>query len=213
MHLKNGLLYAILDNEVIKKYDLDILRLATGLSISGVDLFQFRFKQLSDAAALAIAKKLSKIIHKRKKIFIVNDRVDIAYLSGADGVHLGKGDIPSYSARVILGKRKMIGRTVHSAGEFAQFVKEPIDYISLGPVFKTKTKPHLVPWRIESIKRLLPKTRKLAFVIGGINVHNVSSLLINHIKNIAVCRGILLARKPKESAKSLKQCIKEVSCN
>lgn len=211
MRSNNGLLYVILDDEVIQQYRLDVFSLASELSGAGVDLFQFRFKNTADNAALEIAKRLAKLIHRRQKIFIVNDRVDIAYLSGADGVHLGKGDLLPKYARTILGRDKIIGRTVHSGQEFNMCIREAIDYISLGPVFKTKTKPTLTPWRASSIARLLSKTKKISFVIGGITLDNVARLKDEQITNIALCRGILLSKNPKKAAQEFKKCLLKVS--
>ncbi|OPX29387.1 MAG: hypothetical protein B1H08_03960 [Candidatus Omnitrophica bacterium 4484_171] len=91
--LETGLIYVILDTETIDKYRLDIFKLAGKLSCTDVDIFQLRFKNGNDRKTLELATKLAGIIHKRKKIFIVNNRIDIASLAGADGIHLGKNDI------------------------------------------------------------------------------------------------------------------------
>ena len=90
---RNGLLYVILDKEVIDKAEANIFSLADKLAHFGVDILQLRAKGISDKEYIYLAKKLSKIIRKRKKLFIINDRADIAYLSNASGLHLGEGDV------------------------------------------------------------------------------------------------------------------------
>ena len=208
---KNGLLYLILDTEVIKTAGRDILFLAEKLSLGGVDVFQLRAKTMNDKKTLELAKKLSKIIQSLKRTFIVNDRVDIAYLSGADGLHLGKDDILVSSARKILGKKAIIGKTVHSMKELSSFQKEDLDYLSIGPVFPTQTKPDLEALKVNELGFLLKKSKQLTFAIGGINLYNINLLFDQGIRNIAVCRGIISAANPKIAVQDFKECLKKAS--
>jgi len=214
---KNGLLYVILDKEVTDKAKINIFLLAEKLAYFGVDIFQLRAKGLNDKKYLSLATELSKIIRKRKKLFIVNDRADIAYLSEASGLHLGKSDISVYQARKIIGKEAIIGKTIHSPEELENLnTQEParrsrVDYISFGPAFKTKTKPNLKPLTSKKLKILIEKSKKLIFAIGGINQYNIDSLLGSGIKNIAICRGIILAKNLKTTISNYKKCLKKVS--
>ncbi|MCK4912941.1 MAG: thiamine phosphate synthase [Candidatus Omnitrophica bacterium] len=214
---KNGLLYVILDKEVTDKAKINIFLLADKLAYFGVDLFQLRAKGLSDKECLSIATKLSKIIQKRRKMFIVNDRADIAYLAGASGLHLGENDISPFQARKIIGKGTIIGKTIHSLGELKNLNTQEridgakIDYVSFGPTFKTKTKPSLQPLASEELKILIKKSKKLIFAIGGINQYNIDSLLDSGINNIAICRGIILAKNLKTTVNNYKKCLNKVS--
>ena len=214
---KNGLLYLILDKEVTDKAGLNIFSLADKLASLEIDIFQLRVKTTSDKEYLSIATKLSKIIRKRKKIFIVNDRADIARLSKASGVHLGENDIKVSQAREILGKQAIIGKTIHCLKELVRLENEErkqtdkVNYISFGPVFKTKTKPNLKPLTSNKLKKLVTKSKKLMFAIGGINKYNINSLLESGITNIAICRGIIMAKNLKISVKEYKKCLKKVS--
>jgi len=210
-HLKTGLLYVILDKEVIDKNRLNIFTLADRLAKAGVDILQFRFKNIVDRVALDIAQRLSKIIHKKGKIFIINDRVDIAYIAKADGVHLGRDDVDTKTAKSILGKNKFIGKTAHTKKELLTFAKEDVDYLSIGAVFKTKTKPKSKPLGVKFIKAVTPLADKPLFAIGGINLRNVSYLFKIDIKNIAVCRGVILSKNIPKTVSEFKRCLKEVS--
>ncbi|MCD6583352.1 MAG: thiamine phosphate synthase [Candidatus Omnitrophica bacterium] len=208
---RNGLLYAILDKEIIEQKQLDMFSLAERLLDYGVDILQFRFKDLSDNLALHLAKRLSKIVYNREAIFLVNDRVDIAYLSGANGVHLGRDDIPPGEARRILGKKRIIGKTIHSLEEFNKFKSEPVDYFSFGPVFRSPIKPYLPLWNKDSLKNTIRKVKKKYFVVGGISLRNINSVVRMGIKNIAVCRGLILSKDLKKTVRSFKKCLEKVS--
>jgi thiamine-phosphate pyrophosphorylase len=204
-------IYVILDTEVISKANLDIFRLTEKLTSYGVDVFQLRAKNICDKELLSIATKLAKIIHKRKRIFIVNDRADIAYLSGAHGLHLGKDDISPKEARKLLGRNKIIGKTTHSQKELNVFKREPLDYLSFGPVFKTKTKPALGALKKRELKNMLKNVNKPVFVIGGISLGNINRLGSLGIKNIAVCRDIILSKNYKNTIEEFKKCLKKLS--
>ena len=214
---KNGLLYVILDKKVIDKVKGDIFSLADKLACYGVDLLQLRVKDICDKELLFLAKRLSKIIHQRKKLFIVNDRADIAYLSGASGLHLGERDISADQARRLLERKAIIGRTIHHHNELKDTLTgtsieaKEIDYISIGPAFKTKTKPHLKPLTFKKLKTVISKSKKLIFAIGGINLYNIDSLLKSGVKNIAVCRDILEAKDLKTAVSEYKKCLRRVS--
>jgi len=209
--LETGLIYVILDTETIDKYRLDIFKLAGKLSCTDVDIFQLRFKNGNDRKTLELATKLAGIIHKRKKIFIVNNRIDIASLAGADGIHLGKNDINTDAARSILGPHKIIGRTIHSFLELKSLNKDNIDYFSVGPIFTTKTKPSLKPISNNSLSKIVNSVNKPLFAIGGINLRNLNLLLEKSIKNISLCRGIILEKDMNGTIKELKKCLAEHS--
>lgn len=204
-------LYVILDTAVTYENNLDIFATADKLAKYGADIFQLRNKNICDKKLLEIACKLKKILGKRKKKFIINDRADIAYLSDADGLHLGKNDIPPDKARKILKKNKLIGKTAHSLKELEQFQKEPIDYFGIGPVFETETKPELPPLKITQLKIMISSAQKAIFAIGGINLYNINSLCKLGIKNIALSRGILLSKDFKSTVEGLKECLRKAS--
>ena len=200
-----GLLYVILDNQTIEENNLDIYKLAEELSLQEIDFFQFRFKNLSDKKAVEISLKLSKILHKRRKVFIINNRPDIALASGADGVHLGKEDFPLNLVRKVLKNKKIVGRTVHSYAEFLQVKDEKIDYLSVGPIFPTSLKPELIPISQEDAEKIQKEAKKLIFAIGGINLKNLKKVLNMGFKNIALCQGLILSKNLKKTIRCLKE--------
>jgi len=202
-----GLLYVILDKKIIEEANLDIFSLTDELAHYKVDIFQLRAKEAGDKELLQLARGLAKIIHKQRKIFIVNDRADIAYLSGADGLHIGENDISPKEARKILGEKAILGSTIHSLDELRRLQKEKTNYTGIGPVFKTKTKPSLAPLQSKELRTIISNTNKLVFAIGGINLYNIGSLVAMGIQNVAICRGLILCKDLKEAVGEYKECL------
>ncbi len=174
---------------------------------SGIDIFQLRFTNGSDREILNTAIALRKMIHKKNKMLIVNNRPDIAFLSKADGVHLGSDDIDTKLAKSLLGPHKIVGRTVHSLSELKGLTLKHVDYLSVGPVFRTKTKPELNPIDTREMDKIIRGAKKPLFAIGGINLKNVPRLVKHNIRNISVCRGIILEKDIKRTVKELKKCL------
>ncbi|OQX81500.1 MAG: hypothetical protein B6D56_02165 [Candidatus Omnitrophica bacterium 4484_70.1] len=205
MYTWSGLLYVIIDEQTVRRNKLNIYNLARKLSCLDIDIFQFRFYNIEDNTALSIGIKLSKIFHEKRKVFIINNRVDFAYLCEANGVHLGEDDIPPFFARNLLGKNKLVGRTIHSYSEFSKIKKEPVDYLSLGPLFPTELKPSLRCCPQSEVKKILKNSKKPIFAIGGITTQNLDKVIEMGFKNIALCREIILSENPKKIVKIFKK--------
>ena len=125
--------------------------------------------------------------------FIVNDRVDIACISGADGVHLGQEDISVTEARKILGPRKIIGRSCQTIAHVRAAVGEGADYIGFGSVFKTLTKPGREPMDLARLRVAAGRSRVPLFAIGGITQENLGQVIVCGVSRVAICRDILLS--------------------
>ena len=173
------------------------------------DIVQLRGKEISDKLFLDYAIGFNKICKEHKITFIVNDRPDIALYAGADGVHLGQDDIAPSAARKILGKDKIVGLSTHSISQIkkSENIKE-IDYIGIGPIFKTGTKPKAKPLGLGIIKKI-SKTRKnlLYFAIGGIDTYNIHRLLEAGARRIAVISCVFNSKNPLTTAKTLKKIL------
>ncbi len=203
--LKNSLLYLILDREVLS-YPA-ILSVARKSVRAGVDIIQLRDKISSDADFLSLALKLKKIT-QGKAVFIVNDRLDAAILSQADGLHLGQEDLPLKLARKLLGPGKIIGISCHNLSQALKAQREGADYIGLGPVFSTLTKPGLKAIGLEVISKVKSRLKIPFFAIGGVSFSNVSLALRAGANKIAVCRGICSQRNVFRACSSLKEILK-----
>lgn len=147
---------------------------------AGAGLIQIREKTLSARELFEDALAAVEKAHKADAIVLINDRVDIAIMSGADGVHLGQDDLPAAAARKILGKDAIIGVSTHSHEQVrSALIDGNANYIAFGPIFSTSTKsdhePVVGPEAIRQIKLLTGEVPLVA--IGGINKGNLANVL------------------------------------
>ena len=189
----NGL-YAITDQ------NSDVLEKIEDILIGGVKLIQHRFKTGTDKNRLEEAIKIKKLCKKYNALFIVNDRVDIALASDADGIHLGKNDLDLKTARKLLGNSKIIGISANNEIDISTSIKDGCDYIGIGPVFKTSTKKDKEPLGLEKIKSLTKDIKIPWFAIGGINKKNISYLKNNGFSKFAIVSELMNSDDPKEEA-------------
>ncbi len=183
-------IYLILDRKLAGKRSYSEIIEKTAKH--GVKIIQLREKGICDRDYLDTALEVKHICKKNNVLFIVNDRIDIALATNADGVHLGQDDIPPEYARKILGKNKIIGISAGNAKEFEYALKQDIDYISPGPVFATSTKNDAgKAVGINFVKFVLSKTEKPVIPIGGINKNNIKQLKESGIDKVAVISAIL----------------------
>ncbi|MDJ0688474.1 MAG: thiamine phosphate synthase [Xenococcaceae cyanobacterium MO_188.B32] len=163
----------------------------------GVSLVQYREKKIEDDnILLAQAQQLCQLCHKYNALFIVNDRVDLAVAVDADGVHLGQQDIPIALARHILGSQKIIGRSTTNPEEMQKAIAEGADYIGVGPVYKTPTKPTKAAAGFEYVRYAAANSPIPWFAIGGINLSNLPDVLEAGAQRVAVVRAIMQAEQP-----------------
>ena len=163
----------------------------------GVSLVQYRDKDLvDDNIRLAQAQELCQLCHKYNALFIVNDRVDLALAVDADGVHLGQQDIPIALARQILGSGKIIGRSTTNPEEMQKAIAEAADYIGVGPVYKTPTKPNKAAAGFEYVRYAAANSPLPWFAIGGINLNNLRNVLEAGAQRVSVVRAIMQAEQP-----------------
>lgn len=176
----------------------------------GADIVQLRSKTLSDLQLYRMGLKIRKIADRYKKLFFVNDRLDLALACGADGLHLGQDDLPSETVRRIAvqaGKKLLLGKSTHRISQSLAAVKEHVDYIGVGPVFATPTKPGYVPAGLNFVREAA-KRIKIPFVaIGGIDRDNIHEVLSAGARRIAVVRAIFNERKPENAAREIRRAI------
>lgn len=167
--------YFITDSKLSRKNNLEDVKEAIK---GGAKVVQYRDKEKNLIDFIREAFELKKICDKKKVLFLVNDSVGIALLTGANGVHLGQDDMPPKKAREILGKEKVIGVTAHTLEEAVAAEKQGADYLGLSPIFTTTTKLDAGPAAgLELIKKVKEKVRIPCVAIGGINEDNVDSVI------------------------------------
>ena len=189
-------LYVILDAALIPS---DELELALKLADAGVRLLQYRNKSASPRHVFETAKRLASHLGPRGVSFIVNDRPDIAALSGAKGVHVGQDDLDVEAARLVLGTDKCVGVSTHNLEQFQRAVATSADYIAVGPVFPTVTKANAGPTvGVEFIRDVRSLTEKPIVAIGGITLENAAQVMASGADSVAIISDVLCAPNPVE---------------
>ena len=171
----------------------------------GVDVVQLRDKHASREELLPLAVKLKEICDRAGALFTVNDDAELARLSGAHGVHLGQGDGPLASARGTLGPRAIVGRSVSNVGEALEAVEEGADYLGVGTVYATPTKPEeeaAGPALLREISR--SGVRVPWFAIGGVTFETAGEVAEAGALGFAVVRAVLDAEDPARAARELR---------
>lgn len=201
-------LYAIVDTSLVPPRRVGAV--AEQLIEGGAEILQLRAKGLAGGEFLALARILRKFTSDKGVLFIVNDRVDIAMASGADGVHLGQSDIPVEGARRLLGDRYIIGLSTHNLAEAAGAEGTTADYVSFGPVFITATKENAEPpLGTLTLKQARALVKKPLVAIGGITAARLHEVLSCGVDAVALISDILLCDEPAEKVRSIKKVIKE----
>ena len=185
---------------------LDSVRIALE---GGCRWIQLRMKEASPEEIIPIAKEAMAMCHKYGATFIIDDHVELVKLLGADGVHLGKNDMPISEARRILGKDFIIGGTANTFEDVRMHAEAGTDYIGCGPFRFTTTKKNLSPvLGLEGYTDIVSKMKaegiNLPIVaIGGITKEDIPSLMKTGITGIAISGSVLRAENPIEEMKEI----------
>jgi thiamine-phosphate pyrophosphorylase len=194
--------------------DSQILDLTRACAQGGADCIQLRAKGISDGHTFELAGEIVKVCKDADVISIINDRVDIAVAAGANGVHLGWDDLPTEQARKMQLTPMIFGLSTHSIDQLKTAISQRPDYVGLGPVFATNTKPHLAPAGLEYVAEAMPLLNDIApghVAIGGITLENIDEVLKAGAQAIAVCSAVTQAADPKAMCHKLKDKIMSVT--
>ena len=178
-------------------------RLVPELARAGVDLIQLREKEMDAGELLRVAAPIGIACREAGVPFIVNDRPDLAVTLAADGVHVGQDDVPVEAARAIVGER-IVGLSTHHREEIERAERSSTDYIAVGPVYETPTKPGRASVGLELLRFAAGVSSKPWFAIGGIDASNLDDILAAGATRIVVVRAITEAKDPVAAAAALK---------
>lgn len=170
----------------------------------GVDIVQLRMKDAADAQIVAAGRRFAQICARHGIPLILNDRPDLVGAIGADGVHLGQDDMPVEQARTVLGPDAIIGLSTHTPAQIDAIGPHPPDYIGVGPVHTTPTKPGRPAVGTELVAYAAAHARRPFFAIGGIDPSNVAAVVAAGASRIAVVRAITRSDDPRGAAASLR---------
>jgi thiamine-phosphate pyrophosphorylase len=173
----------------------------------GVDIVQLRLKDASDDEIVAAARDFRALCDRFGALFVLNDRPDLVDACGADGVHVGQEDTAPAAARAAVGPDRIVGLSTHSREQIEAAAGEPVDYVAVGPVFQTPTKPGRLPVGRELV-RFAAETLKLPwFAIGGVDTGNAAEVAAAGADRLAVVRAIRDADDPSAAAEALRAAL------
>jgi thiamine-phosphate pyrophosphorylase len=177
---------------------------------AGVDIVQLRERTLDDGPLLERAAVAREATHEAGALFVVNDRADIALACGADGVHVGQDDLPAKVVRDLIGDELLLGLSTHAPAELEVSAAEPVDYISVGPVEATPTKPGRPGTGLGYVRlaaERMPGGDRPFFITGGVSPESLPGLLEAGARRFVVVRGITEASDPAAAVRRLRQII------
>jgi len=179
----------------------DLLRAAVA---GGVDIVQLREKELGDDELVSVALAARALCERLGALFVINDRPAVAAEAGADGVHVGQDDMPPETVRELLGEDMLIGLSTHSEAEIDAVDPALVDYIGVGPVHETPTKPGRPSVGLELVRYAAGKAAVPFFAIGGIDEGNIDAVLEAGAERVCVLRAIGAAGDPQGAARALR---------
>jgi thiamine-phosphate pyrophosphorylase len=202
-------LYVVTDSDLSKgRSDAEIARMAYE---GGADVVQLRMKHADGGEMLSQAIAIREIAEDMCRIFIVNDRVDIAMASGADGVHLGQSDIPVEVARRLMGPDALIGCSVTTVEEAVKAVEDGADYIGVGSIFTTSTKPDAAQGLgLSPIYEIKQAVNVPVVAIGGINRGNIQDVIRAGADSAAVVSAVVAQDDVRAATHELRDLILKV---
>ena len=197
-------LYVVLDPAVAG--GRSVVEIARQAIAGGATMLQLRDKRSPDRDVLASATAISQLCRTESTPFIVNDRVDIAYACGADGVHLGHDDLPPAVARKLLGEDAIIGMSAGNLDELAAALPARPDYLGVGPMYATRTKNDagapVGPAMIRTLREAAPVIPLVG--IGGITAENAAAVIAAGADGIAVVSAVVGAQNVEAATRALR---------
>ncbi len=199
IRLADKKLYLVTDRKYAQSQDEFLDKIASALK-GGVGIVQLREKDTPAKEIIELGRKVKELCALYNALFIINDRPDIALILKADGVHLGQDDIDIRSAKHILGEDAIIGISTHCIEQASKAQDEGADYIGVGPVFSTPTKPGREAVGLDYVKWTSQNINIPCFAIGGIDLSNCQDVISSGASRLAVVRALINAESPEKTA-------------
>jgi thiamine-phosphate pyrophosphorylase len=199
-------LYGFIDTAYLG--DRDPMELTRAMIDGGVDVIQVRAKEFTHAQRVELTSAVLGAAFRFHVPVIVNDDIATAFETGADGVHLGQEDwaaIPRDQRTERLAHMRIVGISTHSLEQALAAERDGANYIGVGPVFATATKPGVSPVGLELIGQVKERVTVPFFAIGGINLESVDQVLEAGATRVAVVSAILKAPDARQAAAALKE--------
>ena len=177
----------------------------------GVDIVQLRIKDGRDERIVTTGRRYAEACAAHGALFILNDRPDLVAAAGADGVHVGQDDIAVSAARAIVGPDRIVGLSTHTPEQVDAAAGLDVDYIGVGPVHETPTKPGRPAVGLELVRYAAASAAQPFFAIGGITAGNVAAVVGACARRVAVVRALTEAGDPEATARALRDAVVRVA--
>ena len=201
-------LYAVTDRRWLDKITLE--EIVEEALKSGVTFLQLREKKLSQKEFLEEAIKIRKISNRYHIPFVINDNVEIAIASGADGVHVGQSDIKSRDIRSLIGSERILGISANTVETAKKAEQNGADYLGVGAVFPTKTKKDAKGISVEELREICEAVTIPVVAIGGIDENTVMKLKGSKIDGICVISAIFSKSDIEKATKKLRSLVEKI---
>lgn len=197
--------YFVLDPALCK--GRDAAAVAEAALVGGVTFMQLRDKSEDSESQLYMAEKIVKLCRAANVPLLINDHVDIALKSKADGAHLGQGDMPPETARKLLGAERLIGWTAFTEDHFKKINPKIVDYVGTGPFYATKTDKGKPVLGSEKFAAVIKNSPVPVVGIGGITPENAGAVIKAGADGVAMMRSISEAPDPEFAARMIKAAV------
>jgi thiamine-phosphate pyrophosphorylase len=200
-------LYVILDRAVAGSRDLE--EILAAVIDGGARMVQLREKAWPSGRLLPLAKRLRERTRAAGVTFIVNDRVDLALAVGADGVHVGQEDLPATIARALVGPDMLVGVSTHSVGQARVAQEDGADYVAVGSMYPTATKPDFELVGPDLVRNVRPHVRVPLVGIGGVTPDNAGDVIRAGADGVAVISAVCAADDPAAATRRFLAAIRD----
>jgi thiamine-phosphate pyrophosphorylase len=173
----------------------------------GVDIVQLRAKHRPDAEIITAGRHYQRLCHEHQALLIINDRPDLVDVIGADGVHIGQDDASVTAARAVVGRDRLIGLSTHSPKQIDRGNRSDVDYIGVGPVHATPTKPGRPAVGLSLVRYAAAHAQHPFFAIGGVQLANANEVARAGGTRIAVVRALTEVQEPEAMARALRRAL------
>lgn len=205
--LRGPFVYPIVDTAVCLARGIDPLSAAEACLLGGARIVQLRCKEGGSAIFLDLARRIADAAQRAGALFIVNDRADVAVLSGAHGVHVGQDDLAVEEARRIAGADAIVGLSTHDPSQVDTGIGGPATYVAVGPIYRTATKDTGYSERGLDLVRYASGRGKPVVGIGGITLERVPELVAAGVDGLAVISDLLATGDPERRVRDYVQAL------